>query len=52
MPKLLERVRQRGTQPAELQVLGVNEHAYTAIPAEYFAELGLRIKERTWLAPM
>ena len=29
-------------------MLGVSEHAYTAIPAEYFAELGLKIKERTW----
>lgn len=48
IPSLLERIRERGTQPAEVQVTCIDEHAYVAIPAEYFAESGLRIKERVW----
>lgn len=45
MPGLLERIRERGTQPAEVQALFVDEVAFVGIPAEYFVELGLRIKE-------
>jgi hypothetical protein len=45
MPKLLERIRERGTQPAEVQVLRLGEVAFAAIPAELFVQLGLRIKE-------
>lgn len=45
MPQLVERVRTRGTQPAEVQVLRVGDLAFAAIPAEYFVEHGLRIKE-------
>ncbi len=46
MPALLERIRQRGTQPAEVQVLSLDEWDWVGLPAEYFCELGLQIKER------
>ena len=45
MPRLVERIRERGTQPAEVQVLSVGELAFAGIPAEYFVQHGLRIKE-------
>lgn len=45
MPALLERIRTRGTQPAEVQVLSINDIDFAGIPAEYFVEHGLRIKE-------
>jgi neutral ceramidase len=45
MPALLERIRTRGTQPAEVQALFINDHAFVSIPAEYFVQHGLRIKE-------
>lgn len=44
MPALLERIRRRGTQPAEVQVLRVDEVSLAGIPAEFFVENGLRIK--------
>jgi len=47
MPGLLERIRRMGTQPAEVQVLFVDDVAYAAIPAEYFVQYGLRIKEQS-----
>jgi hypothetical protein len=45
MPALLERIRRRGTQPAEVQVLRLGDVTYTSVPAELFVQLGLRIKE-------
>jgi len=48
MPGLLERIRTRGTQPAEVQAHFLDEYAFTGVPAEYFVELGLRIKEETY----
>jgi neutral ceramidase len=45
MPALLERIKTRGTQPAEVQTLFMGDHALAAIPAEYFVQNGLRIKE-------
>jgi len=45
MPKLLARIRERGTQPAEVQVLSLDEYAFVSMPAEYFVQLGLRIKQ-------
>jgi len=48
MPDTLERISQRGTQPAEVQVLFMDEYAFASIPAEYFVQLGLRIKEESW----
>lgn len=48
IPVLLEKIRRRGTNPAEVQALFLDEYALVAIPAEYFVELGLRIKEEAW----
>ena len=45
---LVKRIRERGSQPAEVQVLFLGEHAFAAVPAEYFVELGLRIKEESY----
>jgi len=47
MPRVLERIKRMGTQPAEVQVLLVDEVAYASIPAEYFVQHGLRIKEES-----
>ena len=46
MPALLEHIRTRGTQPAEVQVLDIDEWSLVGIPAEYFVQHGLRIKEQ------
>jgi hypothetical protein len=48
MPALVERIRQRGMQPADVQVHFLDEYAIAAIPAEYFVELGLKIKESAY----
>ena len=48
MPRLTEKIRARGSQPAEVQAILVGEVAFVSIPAEYFVEHGLRIKEETW----
>jgi len=48
MPRLLERIRSMGRQPAEIQVILMGNHAYVGIPAEYFVQLGLRIKEECY----
>lgn len=45
LPALLDRIRTKGTEPAEVQALFVDRHAIVAIPAEYFVQYGLRIKE-------
>ncbi len=47
MPGLVARIRERKTQPAEVQVLRLGEVAVAGIPAEYFVEHGLRIKVET-----
>lgn len=49
MPRLIERIRAREVQPAEIQVLSFSHPngeavAVCGIPAEYFVEYGLRIK--------
>jgi len=46
MPDVLERIRRMGAQPAEVQVIFLDEYAVVGIPAEYFVEHGLRIKEQ------
>ena len=46
MPGILERIQRMGTQPAEVQVHLIDEFAIAGIPAEYFCELGLHIKEQ------
>ena len=51
MPALLERIRTRRLQPAEVQVLAVGNVAFAGIPAEYFVEHGLRIKEQSAWPP-
>jgi hypothetical protein len=48
IPAEVERIRRMGTQPAEVQVLFVNDVAFVAVGAEYFVEFGLRIKQRAW----
>jgi len=48
MPRLQERIRRLGSQPAEIQAMCMNGHAYVGVPAEYFVQLGLRIKEETF----
>ncbi len=45
IPRLIERIRSMGTEPAEVQVISIDEYAFAGIPAEYFVQLGLRIKE-------
>jgi len=45
MPGLVARIRDRKRQPAEVQVLRLGDLAIVGIPAEYFVEHGLRIKE-------
>ncbi len=48
IPELVERIRRLGARETEVQVLRVNDVAFAAVGAEYFAELGLRIKQRSW----
>ena len=45
IPGIVEKIRERKTQPAEVQVLFLGEHCVVGVPAEYFVEFGLRIKE-------
>lgn len=47
IPPLLEKVRQEGTHPAEIQVLGLGNTYFAGVPGEYFVEYGLRIKTET-----
>jgi len=48
IPRLIERMRRMGTEPAEVQVISIDEYAFAGIPAEYFVQLGLRIKEQCY----
>lgn len=45
MPELVRRIKERKVQPAEIQVLSVNDTDFVSIPAEFFVQNGLRIKE-------
>jgi len=45
MPSLIQRIKRSRSQPAEVQVISVGELDFVGIPAEYFVEHGLRIKE-------
>jgi hypothetical protein len=47
MPALLAKIKKMGKQKAEVQALRLGEAALVGIPAEYFVEHGLRIKEET-----
>jgi hypothetical protein len=44
-PHLIEKMRREKTNKAEVQALFFDEYAFVGIPAEYFVEHGLRIKE-------
>jgi neutral ceramidase len=44
MPALVETIRKRKVNKAEVQVLFMDELAWVAVPAEYFVQHGLRIK--------
>ncbi|MBI5725741.1 MAG: hypothetical protein HZA50_17410 [Planctomycetes bacterium] len=45
MDALIRKIEARKVQKAQVQVLGIDEIALAGIPAEYFVELGLKIKE-------
>jgi neutral ceramidase len=45
---LLERMKHENGEDAEVQVIGMDEYAFAAIPAEYFVQNGLRIKEHAY----
>ncbi|MFO7945619.1 MAG: hypothetical protein R6V19_02215 [Armatimonadota bacterium] len=48
MADLLQFIEDMGTQPAELQVIRLDNWVVAAIPGGPFAEFGLRVKENTW----
>lgn len=41
-------MKRMGTQPAEVQVIAIDEVSFASIPAEYFVQLGLKIKEQSY----
>ncbi|MDX9978485.1 MAG: hypothetical protein RBU25_00425, partial [Lentisphaeria bacterium] len=45
MPDLLERLRARRLQPAQIQALRIGNVVYAGFPAEYFVQFGLRLKQ-------
>jgi hypothetical protein len=45
IPPMLEQMRTHDGEEAEVQVLSLDEHDFAGIPAEYFVQNGLRIKE-------
>ena len=47
MPGLLEEIQREGTAKAEVQAIRIDEIAYVSIPAEYFVQHGIRIKQET-----
>jgi len=44
-PEVVRRIRDRKSQPVEVQLISIGEYDFVGIPAEYFVEHGLRIKE-------
>lgn len=48
MPGLLERIRQRGTQPAEVQLLAIGDLRLLTMPGEIFVEYQLAIKQAAY----
>ena len=48
IPQLVERYRESPTEPAEVQAFFLNDTVIVAVPAEYFAEYALRIKQAAW----
>ena len=45
VPRALARAARMGTQPAEVQAVTVGPFTYAGVPAEFFVQHGLRIKE-------
>lgn len=45
VPRALARAARMGTQPADVQAITVGDYTYAGVPAEYFVQYGLRIKE-------
>ena len=50
IPGLLELIKKRGVNKAEVQALRIGQRVYVAIPGELFVELGLAIKEQCFPA--
>ena len=48
IPQLIERYRESPTEAAEVQAFFLNDIVIPAVPAEYFAEYALRIKQAAW----
>ena len=48
MPELVARIRAKGYETVEVQVLWLGERAYVSMPGELFVQLGLRIKEEAY----
>ena len=48
IPQLVERYRECPTEPAEIQALFLDDTVIAAVPAEYFVEYALRIKQAAW----
>ena len=46
IPGVVERIRERRVQPAEVQVHFIDDYAFVSLPGECFVELGLEIKQR------
>lgn len=46
IPRLLEKMRRNGTQPAEVAAVRLGHHVFSFAPAELFCALGLAVKER------
>jgi hypothetical protein len=45
---LKKRIAERGTQPAEIQAFRIGDIYFAGVPAEYFVEFQLRIKEESY----
>ena len=48
IPGLVERYRASPIEPAEVQAFFLNDVVIAAVPAEYFVEYALRIKQAAW----
>jgi hypothetical protein len=48
MPETLERIRREGVERAHVQAMALGDAVLVGIPAEYFVEHGLRIKQETY----
>jgi len=48
IPALVEKIKKRGCQLAQVQALFLDEYVFVGIPAELFVELGLKIKEKAY----